>query len=169
MTFGLFFVAAAFEEAVLRGYILQTFVRSNLVLFAGVFTSMVFATLHNANPSATWLSWLNTFLAGVWLAVAYLKTRDLWLPLGVHMSWNWVQGSVFGVEVSGLTKIVEAPLMREFDTGPSWLTGGEYGIEGGVACTIALIVSTAAIHFLPFIRPDQKLLALTSPHDSRLR
>jgi len=163
VTFAIFAAAAAFEEALLRGYILQTFVRSNLSLFAVFFTSLVFATLHNANPNATWLSWLNTFLAGVWLAVAYLKTRDLWLPLGVHLSWNWVQGSIFGVEVSGLTKIVEAPLMRESDNGPAWLTGGDYGIEGGVACTIALIVSTIAVHYMPFLSPDDELLAMTRP------
>jgi membrane protease YdiL (CAAX protease family) len=169
LTFGLFTAAAAFEEALLRGYILQTFVRSKLTLFAVMFTATVFATLHNTNPNATWLSWLNTFLAGVWLAIAYLKTRDLWLPLGVHVAWNWVQGSIFGVEVSGLTKIVEAPLMRESDSGPAWLTGGEYGIEGGVACTIALIVSILAIHYLPFLKPDPELLALSNQGQNHLR
>ena len=163
ISFLIFFAAAAFEEAFLRGYMLQTFIRSDLLIFAVLFTSLVFATLHNANPNATVLSWVNTFLAGVWLAAAYLKTRDLWLPTGVHIAWNWVQGSVFGVEVSGLTEIVRAPVMRESDAGPAWLTGGEYGIEGGVLCTIVLVASTAAIYFLPLLRADPELLAMTSP------
>lgn len=150
ISFLIFAAAAAFEEALFRGYILQTFVRSDLTWFAVLLTSTLFATVHNANPSATPLSWLNTFIAGIWFAIAYLKTRDLWLPFGLHLAWNWTQGSIFGVEVSGLTEIVKAPLMRETDVGPAWITGGDYGIEGGIITTIALIASTIVIHFLPF-------------------
>jgi uncharacterized protein len=150
VSFLIFAAAAAFEEALFRGYILQTFIRSDLALFGVLLTSTLFATVHNANPSATTLSWINTFIAGVWFAVAYLKTRDLWLPTGLHLAWNWTQGSIFGVEVSGLKEIVRAPLMRESDAGPAWLTGGDYGIEGGVVTTIALVVSTVAILFVPY-------------------
>ncbi len=163
ISFVIFFAAAAFEEALLRGYVLQTFVRSDLTLFAILFTSLIFATLHNANPGATWLSWLNTFLAGVWLAAAYLRTRDLWFPLGIHLAWNWVQGSVFGIEVSGLTEIIRSPVFREVDAGPAWVTGGDYGIEGGVVCTAAIVLSIAAIWFLPNLTPDPELAAMTSP------
>ena len=149
LTFLVFAAAAAFEEALFRGYILQTFVRSDLALFGVVLTSLLFATVHNGNPAASPLSWLNTFIAGVWFAVAYLKARDLWLPFGLHLAWNWAQGSIFGVEVSGLTDLVKAPLMREIDTGPAWLTGGNYGIEGGVITTAAIVLSTIALYFLP--------------------
>ncbi len=145
-----FAAAAAFEEAVFRGYILQTFVRSDLSLFAVVFTSAIFATVHNANPNANFLSWVNTFLAGVWFAVSYLKTRTLWFPFGLHLAWNWAQGSIFGVEVSGLTEIVKAPILRESDAGPAWLTGGDYGIEGGIVCTAALILSIIVIRIMPW-------------------
>ena len=148
VSFLIFATAAAFEEVLFRGYILQTFVRSELTLFGVVLTSLLFATVHNANPAATVLSWINTFIAGIWFAVAYLKTRDLWLPFGLHLAWNWTQGSIFGVEVSGLTEIVKAPLMRESDAGPAWLTGGDYGIEGGVITTVAIVLSTFAIWVL---------------------
>lgn len=167
-TLALFALAAAFEEALLRGYIFQTFLRAELLAFAVLFTSTLFATFHNANPNASMLSWVNTFLAGVWLAAAYLKTRDLWLPLGVHLGWNWTQGSVFGVEVSGLAEIVSSPLMRESDLGPSWLTGGDYGIEGGLLCTAALVLSTIAIYLAPGPRPDDELLAMTSPQTAKV-
>lgn len=149
VSFLVFAAAAAFEEALFRGYILQTFVRSNLMVFGVVLTSLLFATVHNGNPAASPISWINTLLAGVWFAVAYLKTRDLWLPFGLHLAWNWAQGSIFGVEVSGLTDLVKAPLLRELDVGPAWLTGGDYGIEGGVITTIAIVLSTVTIHFLP--------------------
>src|SRR5688572_18268280 len=168
-SFAIFAAAAAFEEALFRGYMLQTFLRSDMALFAVLLTSTLFATVHNANPNATLLSWTNTFLAGIWFAVAYLKTRTLWMPFGLHVAWNWVQGSIFGIEVSGLKDIITAPVMREIDNGPAWLTGGEYGVEGGLACTAALVLSTVAIYFLPNPQPDEEMIALTSPKSAELK
>jgi membrane protease YdiL (CAAX protease family) len=149
ISFLVFAAAAAFEEALFRGYILQTFVRSGLAWPAIIITSVAFGAVHLGNPNANWISSVNTALAGIWFGLAYLKTRDLWFPTGLHLAWNWTQGSIFGVEVSGLTDIVKAPLMRETDLGPAWLTGGDYGIEGGIATTIALLISTAAVLLIP--------------------
>lgn len=163
VSLGIFAVAAALEEVLLRGYILQTFLRADLKWFGILLSAILFATLHNANPSATLQSWVNTLLAGLWFGIAYLKTRDLWFVWGMHLVWNWTQGSIFGVEVSGLTDITKASLLTEIDSGPAWLTGGEYGIEGGIACTAALVLSAAAIHFLPILKPDEEMTALTSP------
>lgn len=163
VSFAVFAIAAAFEEALFRGYILQTFARSGLILFGVILTSFMFATVHNANPNASVLSWINTFLAGIWFATSYIRTRDLWFVTGMHITWNWTQGAVFGVEVSGLKELIAAPMLSESDLGPVWLTGGSYGVEGGIVTTIALIVSTAAIYFLPILRPDEEILAMTSP------
>jgi membrane protease YdiL (CAAX protease family) len=144
-----FLAAAAGEEALFRGYMMQTFFRSKLRLFGVLLASILFATVHVTNPSADFLSWTNTFLAGLWFAAAYWRTGDLWFPFGLHFAWNWMMGAFFGVEVSGLTDITSAPLLKEIDRGPAWLTGESYGIEAGIACTIALIVSTVAIYFWP--------------------
>jgi len=162
ISFVVFAAAAAFEEALFRGYILQTFSRSGLAWLAILLTSVFFGAVHLGNPNAGVISTANTVLAGLWFSVAYLKTRDLWFVWGMHLMWNWMQGSFFGIEVSGMTDITTAPLFREIDSGPIWLTGQTYGIEGGVVCTIALILSTASIHFLPILRPDKDLLAMTS-------
>lgn len=158
----IFTVGAAFEEVLLRGYPLQTFSRAGLAMFGTVLTSLLFATMHNGNPGANPFSWFNTFLAGVWLAAAYFKTRDLWFPFGIHLAWNWFQGAFFGINVSGLDTLAPAPVLRAADSGPAWLTGGNYGIEGGIACTVALLASTAAIYFLPFSKPTEEMMALTS-------
>lgn len=163
VSFLVFAVAAAFEEALFRGYILQTFARSGLAWFAILMTSLFFGLVHLGNPNAGYISTANTMLAGIWFGVAYLKTRDLWFVWGLHLVWNWMQGAVFGIEVSGLTDITKAPAFVETDSGPAWLTGGDYGIEGSIACTVALILSTLAIHFLPFVRADQEMLAFSSP------
>ena len=84
----------------------------------------------------------------MWFSVAYLRFRDLWFVTGMHCAWNWVQGSVFGIEVSGMREITEHTLLREIDTGPTWLTGETYGIEGGIAATIAILLSTTLIVFV---------------------
>ncbi len=163
LSLGIFAIAAAFEEALFRGYILQTFARSGMAWMAILLTSLFFGAVHANNPSANDFSTINTILAGIWFSVAYLKTRDLWFVWGLHLIWNWMQGSIFGIEVSGLTEITSFPLLREIDSGPTWLTGESYGIEGGIVCTIALAVSTVGIHFLPWLKPDEELLEMTSP------
>lgn len=156
-----FAAASAFEEAFFRGYLLQTFERSGLAWLAILLTSLFFGAVHAGNPNAGVISTLNTILAGIWFSVAYLKTRDLWFVWGLHLMWNFTQGSIFGIEVSGLTEITANPLLKEIDTGPTWLTGTTYGIEGGIACTIALVISTVAIQYLPILKPDPELLQLS--------
>lgn len=162
VSLAVFAVAAAFEEAFFRGYILQTFTRARLAWLAIFLTSLFFATVHLGNPGAGAISTINTAIAGVWFGIAYLKTRDLWFPFGLHLMWNWMLGAFFGIEVSGLKDVTTAPILREIDTGPIWLTGEQYGIEGGIAATVALVLSTAAIWFVPFLKPSEELLALTS-------
>ena len=117
-------------------------------------TSVPFGLAHLDNPNVIpAVTFTNTAIAGVWLAVAYLRTRSLWLPLGVHWAWNWALGWFFGLPISGLN-LVSHPLLKAED-GPRWLTGGSYGIEGGVACTIALIVSRSFYGALPLFRPPR--------------
>lgn len=162
VTFLIFTVGAVSEETLFRGYLLQTMSRANLFLIGMLLTSVLFASAHNANPGANIFSWLNTFLAGIWFSIGYLKTRDLWFPIGIHFAWNWVQGSILGINVSGLGDLATAPLMRSEDFGPVWLTGGGYGLEGGISCTIALIVSSVAIWLLPLSKPAEELLKFSS-------
>lgn len=160
-TLAVFAIGAASEEALFRGYLLQTFVRERAGWIGIVFTSVLFAVAHNNNPSANWFSWANTLLAGIWFAAAYLKTRDLWFPFGIHLAWNWLQGPVFGISVSGLAEFTADPITRASDHGPAWLTGGNYGIEGGIACTVALLLSIANIYFLPNLTPETPIEAKT--------
>ena len=159
----LFIFAALAEEALFRGYPLQTLTRAHLAWLAILLTSVPFAAVHLQNPNVVkGFTFINTALAGTWLAVAYLRTRSLWLPLGVHWSWNWALGSLFGLPVSGITTIAPNPLLHGTDLGPAWLTGGSYGIEGGLACTVALIISTIFIWRMRLASATEEMRKLTS-------
>lgn len=158
----IFVIAAAAEEMLFRGYPLQTMMRALPFLAAVVPSSVLFAYVHLDNPNVAWgFTFINTTLAGFWLAVAYLRTRSLWFPLGLHWAWNWAMGALLGLPVSGITSLTRAPLLHATDTGPAWLTGGAYGIEGGVACTVALAISTIFIWKTTLLKADVELKQFT--------
>jgi membrane protease YdiL (CAAX protease family) len=158
----IFILAAAAEEAMFRGYPLQTMARAKLSWLAIVLTSVIFSAGHLDNPNVVrGFTFVNTALAGVWLALAYLRTRSLWFPLGVHWAWNWVMGALLGLPVSGIDHLTPNPLVRAVAVGPAWLTGGTYGIEGGAACTLALLVSIAFIWRTKFLSATEEMKRLT--------
>ncbi|HYO92723.1 MAG TPA: CPBP family intramembrane glutamic endopeptidase, partial [Pyrinomonadaceae bacterium] len=164
-----------------RGYPLQTMTRAKLAVVGLVLTSLVFAYVHKNNPNNppglppfTYLGFhfvnipfINTMLAGVWLAVAYLRTRSLWFPLGIHWSWNWTMGALLGLPVSGIEALTPAPLLRAAVTGPQWLTGGAYGVEGGVACTLAILASTLFIWRTPALSATPEMVRLTDKENPK--
>jgi len=159
----LFIVAALAEEAFARGYPLQTMSRAGIAVLGVLITSIAFAGLHLTNPNfSLGLPFLNLVIAGVWFGIAYLRTRSLWFPLGIHWAWNWALGSLFGLPVSGITSIAPHPLLKGTDLGPAWLTGGSFGIEGGIACTITLVVSTVFIWRTKLLSATPEMRLLTS-------
>jgi membrane protease YdiL (CAAX protease family) len=158
----LLLVAALAEEAMFRGYGLQTLSRAKLAWLGVLLTSVPFGLVHLSNPNVVpFVTFANTALAGIWLAAAYLRTRSLWLPLGVHWAWNWALGWFFGLPISGIN-LVSNPLLQGEESGPKWLTGGSYGIEGGVACTIALIIVTVFLWRTSLVSATPELLKMTS-------
>lgn len=134
------FVAATNEEMMFRGYPFQRLVESVGPWGAVAVTSGLFAVVHLGNPSADGISTLNTALVGVPLAVAYLRTRLLWMPIGIHFAWNYVQGVVLGLPVSGL--VIPQTVLRAEVEGARWLTGGRYGPEGGLLASGIIIAAT---------------------------
>ena len=163
------FIPALAEESLFRGYPLQTFARARLAWIGVLATLIFFGYVHLTNPNVVpGLTFINTSLAGLWLAVGYLRTRSLWFPLGLHWSWNWALGAFFGLPVSGLN-LASNPLLKGNDLGPTWLTGGSYGIEGGVACTLALIVFTFLTWRLKWVSATPELKKLTSEENPALQ
>jgi membrane protease YdiL (CAAX protease family) len=128
------------EELLFRGVILRQLEKMVGTWGALALTSAFFGAAHLANPGATWFAALAIALeAGVLLGAAYLLTRRLWLAMGIHSGWNFTQGWIFSVPVSGGTA-PEGLLLTERH-GPEWLTGGAFGLEASV---VAMVVATFA-------------------------
>ncbi len=141
MLTGLLVVVATYEEVLFRGYAFQRLVEGTNGTGAILVSSVVFGGVHMTNPNATQLGTLNTVLAGVLLAVAYLRTRALWWPIGFHFGWNWTL-AVLGHPVSGL-EVAQLPWRVVADFEPVWIHGGSYGPEGGIVATVLLLAGTA--------------------------
>ena len=127
------------EELLFRGILFRWLEEFAGSWFALALTSALFGFAHLFNPNATALSSFAIALeAGVLLGGAYMLTRNLWMAIGLHAAWNFTQGWIFDVPVSGTDQdgMVEAQL-----SGPELLSGGAFGLE---ASLIAMVLATAA-------------------------
>ena len=156
--FMLFALAAALEEAVFRGYPFQRLVESITPVGAIAVTSAFFGLAHLGNPHRTWISTLNTALVGIPFCVAYLRTRSLWMPIGMHFIWNYLMGFLLGLPVSGLT--LSASVFTARVEGPIWLTGGQYGPEGGLFAMGAILAVIMYLSFTKSIYTSEEMKAL---------
>ncbi len=159
-------VAGAAEEALFRGYAFQVLVQGIGAAPATVLLSAGFALAHRNNPNVDALALLNIFLAGVLLSVAYLRTRSLWFATAVHVGWNWMMGTVLALPVSGLV-LVNTPLYDAQPRGPTWLTGGAFGPEGGVVASVAFSLALLVVALAP-LKEAARLRELRPLVDSRL-
>ncbi len=141
-------VQGASEEALTRGWLLGSLGARYRPWVGVLISSLAFAALHSLNPNLSGLALLNLFLFGLFAALYALREGGLWGVCAEHSAWNWLQGNVFGLEVSGLTRT--GPVMLNLRAqGPDFITGGAFGPEGGLAVTAVLVVAVAALVFWP--------------------
>lgn len=141
----LFATVAVAEELLMRGYVLNNFLISFNKYVALFLSSFVFGLLHFMNPDYSFLSFVNLFLAGVFLGLPYLFNKNLWFPFAAHFSWNFVQGTILGFDVSGVN--VYSIVDHEYTSATIW-NGGGFGWEGSLICTILLTVSIGVLYFI---------------------
>lgn len=147
--YGLYFFlfVALFEENLYRGFLFQRLVDGTGVWFAQIALALLFATGHWGNPgmdgAAKVLGTLDIFLGAILYGLAYLRTRSLALPVGLHLGWNWMQGHVLGFGVSGYGQ--NGWFKPLFQGKAEWLTGGDFGPE---ASAFAVVVDLVVIGLL---------------------
>jgi uncharacterized protein len=142
------------EEMLFRGYGFQILLAAVGPFAAILPVAVLFAFMHAGNPSFTGLAAFNTFLWGVLLGYSFLRSGDLWLPIGLHFGWNWTM-PLLGVNLSGLTMGVTGYTMRwKVD----WLwSGGAYGVEGGILTTAIVVLLYFYLEKAP-IQPQEPYL-----------
>jgi uncharacterized protein len=131
------------EELITRGIIFRIVEESLGTWIALIFSAVLFGSLHLGNPHATLFSAIAIALeAGLLLGACYILTRRLWLAIGLHLSWNFVQGGIFGVAVSGT-----APhgLLVSNLAGPDILSGGAFGAEASVVAVVVCVTGFVVV------------------------
>lgn len=137
--FALMALVGLAEETLFRGILFRYLEAGFGSWVALLLTSALFGAVHLSNPAATlWGAAAIAVEAGIMLGAAYMLTRSLWLAIGIHWGWNFVQGSVFGFNVSG-SNLPLASVFKPTISGPELLSGGAFGIE---ASLIAVVVCT---------------------------
>jgi len=151
----LLFFGSAGEEILFRGFAFQILIRGIGAWPAIVGVGVVFAALHAGNPHASALGLLNTAGFGILFGYAVLRSRDLWLPIGLHFGWNFTL-PLFGVNVSGLTMRLTGVDMR-WSAGTLW-SGGGYGPEAGILASFVLFLLFLYLWKVPVRRQPSALL-----------
>jgi membrane protease YdiL (CAAX protease family) len=150
----LFFVAVGFnEEFMFRGYHIRNLAEGLLgrrigpraaIATAWFISAALFGLAHAVNPGATAVSSINIMLtAGGVLGLAYVLTGELAIPIGIHITWNFFEGTVYGFAVSGTSP--DASLIHLEQGGPKLWTGGAFGPEAGLLCTISCTIALVLV------------------------
>lgn len=138
-------LVAIAEEVFARGWILQVLEQGRGRRWAVIGSAAIFSLLHAFNPGFTVTALVGLFLAGLLFAQAYLVTRQLWLPIALHLSWNFAEGPLFGFPVSGLAS---HGLATVTPTGPELVTGGAFGPEAGLVVVVGMGLAAGVIWLL---------------------
>jgi uncharacterized protein len=142
------------QEVLVRGYIQQTLESQFGSIAAVVISALIFTLLHIGAIQGAPLPAINLFAAGILLGSAYAVAGDLWLPIALHFGWNFLQGPVLGLTVSGQSVDSGWRVFRL--DGPTIFTGGAFGLEGGLVATVTTVLGIVALLLL---RPPRRRLS----------
>ncbi|MCJ7840294.1 CPBP family intramembrane metalloprotease [Lederbergia sp. NSJ-179] len=135
----MFILVGLFEEMFFRGYVMQTMAsRQNKRWVIYLVSAVVFSLAHGTNPHVSMIGLINIVFVGLLFAYMFDRTNNLWLPIGYHITWNYFQGSVFGFAVSGTSP--HGLYQIDPSNGNSLLTGGAFGLEGGLFATLFILL-----------------------------
>ncbi|MDA3624482.1 CPBP family glutamic-type intramembrane protease [Saccharopolyspora sp. WRP15-2] len=142
-----FAVQASTEEVITRGYLMQVTYRKWGLAAAVVLQAVVFSLLHGINPNVSAVALINILLIALLLAFWALAEGSLWGVCAFHAVWNWLQGNVYGIEVSGMGVQTTMLSIGGSPGSAELLTGGGFGIEASLLTTAVLAIGTALAYF----------------------
>ena len=143
-----FVIQGMSEEVLVRGFFMVSLGnRCHTAIAVGI-SSVAFALLHLANPGISLLALLNLTLFGVFMAVYVLRTDDLWGACAIHSAWNFAQGNLVGIRVSGMAQLPTLAIMNPVGE-QSLFHGGAFGLEGGLIVTVVTLAAIVLTLFLP--------------------
>jgi hypothetical protein len=148
-----FTAGAIAEELLHRGYWLQNLEEGLNLFWAVIFSSLFFSVTHVTNPHFDIAALLGLFVSGVFLSYGYVRTRQLWLPIGLHIAWNLFESTIFGFSVSGLEGLPR--LLSQTVSGPEIITGGAFGPEAGLVLLPALGLGAGLVYLYTRHRPSE--------------
>jgi membrane protease YdiL (CAAX protease family) len=147
-----FMIQGMEEEVLCRGYLMVSIARRSSLPVAIIINSLIFAALHLLNTGISVLAFINLTLFGIFASIMFVRRGSIWMVGAVHSIWNFVQGNVFGIKVSGMEldcRVLDAEMIE----GMSFVNGGAFGLEGGIAVTIVLL---AGIVLMSLNKKDAK-------------
>jgi membrane protease YdiL (CAAX protease family) len=148
-------IGALGEEILFRGFGFQVLLREFGIWPAILPTGLLFGLAHGPNPHATWLAFVNTAGFGVLFCYAFVKSHDIWFPIGMHYGWNLML-LLFGADISGI-KIRITGYEIQWNTTPLW-SGGEYGPEASVITSVVLVLLALAVWKVRLVRQQAYLV-----------
>ena len=163
--FGLFVFVALSEELLFRGYVLNNLMKSMNRLIALAVSALMFSFIHVFNSYFSWLGFWDLFLGGILLGLPYIYTKSLWLPIAMHFSWNFFQGTIFGFNVSGH---VTYSLFIQSRTADTIWNGGKFGFEGSVLSIVFQMIAIGGMWWYYSKKPEQTQLACIPVTDQSL-
>jgi membrane protease YdiL (CAAX protease family) len=158
---------ATIEELINRGYIFQALCEGTRTWIAVFVTSLIFSLIHLSNQHMSVSSILHLFIHGILYAVVYLKTRSLWAAIGVHWAWNWFQGAIFGIPVSGTT--ISNTLFLSHPQGAVIFSGGQFGIEGSILACLISLVFVVFVWRTKWLSPTERMVTLWNQYPDGFR
>ncbi len=145
-----FLIQGMSEEMLCRSYLMLSLARQCPLWACAGINALLFSLLHLGNPGVSVIALINIFLFGLFASLLTLRRGSVWMVGALHSMWNFAQGNLFGIPVSGITGI-PAPLRAEVAEG-TWqalINGGSFGLEGGLAVTAALLLACGVVVILP--------------------
>jgi hypothetical protein len=140
----LLLAGAAVEEILFRGVLFRLIEEWSGTWIALAISAVLFGAAHSFNPGAGWISSVSIAVeAGLLLGAAFVVTKNLWFPIGLHFAWNFFEGPIYGSQVSGNAFGMSA--VAAHVSGPLWLTGGPFGPEAGVSAIVTCLVASIAL------------------------